>query len=161
MALAIVEADPQGADALWLLREAAIEARRLYPELHAPDDPWPTNAPTRPRGVYLLGYVDGKVVASGALRPLDNAVAEVRRMYVIPSARRAGHAAQMLRALEAAAGDMSYSTLRLETGYRQLPAIALYLCSGYRRIDPFGPYADDPTSVCFEKHVGGTRSSPP
>jgi len=82
-------------------------------------------------------------------------------MYVIPSARRAGHAAQMLRALEAAAGDMSYSTLRLETGYRQLPAIALYMSSGYRRIDPFGPYADDPTSVCFEKHVGGTRSSPP
>ena len=161
MALAIVEADPQGADALWLLRQAAIEARRLYPELHAPDDPLPTNAPARPRSVYLLGYVDGKVVASGALRPLDSAVAEVRRMYVIPSARRAGHATQMLRALEAAAGDMSYSTLRLETGYRQLPAIALYLRSGYRRIDPFGPYADDPTSVCFEKHVGGTRSSPP
>jgi hypothetical protein len=56
---------------------------------------------------------------------------------------------------------MNYSTLRLETGYRQLPAIALYLRRGYRRIDPFGPYADDPTSVCFEKHVDGTRSSPP
>jgi GNAT superfamily N-acetyltransferase len=161
MALAIVEADPQGADARWLLREAAIEARGLYPELHAPGDPWPTNAPARPRGVYLLGYVDGKVVASGALRPLDGTVAEVRRMYVLPSARRAGHAAQMLRALEAAARDMRYSTLRLETGYRQLPAIALYLRSGYRRIDPFGPYADDPTSVCFEKQVGGTQSSPP
>jgi len=160
MALNIVEADPQGADALSLLREAAIEARGLYPELHAPDDPWPTNAPTRPRGVYLLGYLDGKVVASGALRPLDDDAAEVRRMYVTPSARRAGCAAQMLRALEAAAGDRGYSILRLETGYRQLPAIALYLRSGYHRIDPFGPYTDDPTSVCFEKHIGRSRSSP-
>jgi hypothetical protein len=62
MALAVVEADPQGADALWLLREAAIEARGLYPELHAPGDPWPTNAPAGPRGVYLLGYVDAPTI---------------------------------------------------------------------------------------------------
>jgi GNAT superfamily N-acetyltransferase len=159
MALDIVEADPQGADARSLLHEAAVEARALYPELHAPDAPWPTNAPTPPRGVYLLGYVDGKVVASGALRPLDDAVVEVRRMYVAVSARRAGCATQMLRALETTAAGMGYSTLRLETGYRQLPAIALYLRSGYRRIDPFGPYADDPTSVCFEKHIGGASAS--
>jgi putative acetyltransferase len=161
VAMNIVEADPQGADAQSLLHEAAVEARALYPELQAPDAPWPTNSPTPPRGVYLLGYADGKVVASGALRPLDDAVVEVRRMYVAVAARRAGCATQMLRALETTAAGMGYSTVRLETGYRQLPAIALYLRSGYRRIDPFGPYADDPTSVCFEKHIGRAGSSPP
>lgn len=160
MAISIVEVDPQGAEALSLLREAAVEARALYPELQAPDAPWPTNGPTSPGGIYLLGYVDGTVVASGALRRLDDAVAEVRRMFVTASARRAGCAAQMLRALETTAASMGYSTLRLETGYRQLPAIALYLHSGYRRIDPFGPYVDDPTSVCFEKYIGRVRSSP-
>jgi hypothetical protein len=31
--------------------------------------------------------------------------------------------------------------------------MALYQACGYRRIAPFGAYADDPASVCFEKPV--------
>lgn len=151
--LTIVEADPQGPAALALLREAAIEARALYPELQAPDAPWPTNPPTPAGGVYLIGYDGDRALACGALRPLQDGVVEVRRMYVAAPARRQGLGNQMLRALERSAARLGYVAMRLETGYRQLPAIGMYLAYGFERIEPFGPYVNDPTSVCFEKRV--------
>lgn len=145
--------DPQGDDALALLREAAIEARALYPELFDADSPWPGNAPAAPRSVYLVAYVDSLPCACGALRALSNDCAEVRRMYVLKTARRGGLARAVLQALEAEARELGYTSLRLETGMRQQPAMALYRAQGFVQIPPFGDYASDPTSVCFEKHL--------
>jgi putative acetyltransferase len=149
----IKEVDPQGTDALALLREAAIEARELYPEFSSPGTPWPTNSPTPDRGIYLVVYVEGEPVACGALRPLDQSVAEVRRMFVVKHARRGGLGRAILRALEATADGFGYKLMRLETGHRQLPAMALYTSYGFTGIDPFGEYVNDPTSVCYEKVV--------
>lgn len=147
------EADPQGADAMGLLREAAIEARQLYPELFAPGAPWPVNPPTPHRGVYLVAYVDDQPVACGALRPLDAHAVEVRRMFVTHGARRRGMAQAMLAELEKRAVAFGYRVMRLETGKRQASAMALYEKLGFRRIPPFGAYANDPVSVCFEKRI--------
>ena len=151
--LKIVEVDPQGADALKLLQEAAIEARQLYLEEFAPDAPWPVNGPTPDRGVYLLAYLEGKPLACGALRPIDQATVEVRRMFVTKKARRNGLARAMLGELEIRAAGFGYSSIRLETGNRQLSAMALYETLGFRRIAAFGEYANDRLSVCFEKTV--------
>lgn len=147
----IVESDPQGADALALLRAAAIEARALYPELQGPDEPWPTNGPTPPRGAYFVAYVAGRPLAMGAHRPLDELTSEVRRMYTLASARRTGAARAILTAVERHARAQGFRVLKLETGYRQLPAMRLYETMGYRAIEPFGAYVGDPTSRCFEK----------
>lgn len=146
----ITPCDPQGEDALALLREAAIEARELYPELHVEGAPWSTNPPPPPRGAYVLAYFDGRPVGCGALRPIDDRVVEVRRMYVLRSARRAGIARALLAHLERAARGLGYATMRLETGCRQQPAMALYESFGFMRIAPFGEYVSDPTSVCYE-----------
>lgn len=151
--LEIRPVDPQGDDALALLREAAIDARALYPELHRPDAPWPTNPPNPPRGIYLVAYLDGQPTACGALRPLSADCAEVRRIYVLKQARRGGLARAVLQALEAEALALGYKQLRLETGMRQLPAMALYRAQGFVQIPPFGEHVDDPTSVCFEKQL--------
>jgi hypothetical protein len=51
-----------------------------------------------------------------------------------------------------------YEWLRLETGNRQGPAISLYERYGFSRIEPFGCYVQDPTSVCYELRVN-TESS--
>ena len=48
--------NPQGTDALSLRREAAIEARALYPELHSEGTPWPGNSPTPLGGTYVIAY---------------------------------------------------------------------------------------------------------
>lgn len=155
----VAEVDPQGHDAIALLREAALEARGLYPELHGPNDPWPTNGPTPPRGAYFVAYRDGRAVGMGAHRPIDQAASEVRRMYVVREERHAGVAQAILRAIEAHAGAQGFRLLRLETGNRQEPAIRLYERFGFHRIPAFGSYVDDPTSVCFEKALSGQATS--
>jgi len=152
-ALVIAEADPLDDEALSLLRKAAIEARALYPELFAPDAPWPVNVPTPPRGAFLLAHLGTEPVACGAIRPLQDRVAEVHRMYVVASARRQGVARALLAALEARAASLGFAILRLETGYRQAPAMALYESCGFRRTAAFGQYLNDPVSVCYEKSL--------
>jgi putative acetyltransferase len=152
-AFAIETADPQGTEAMSLLREAAFEARALYPELIAPNAPLPANPPLQERAAYFVAFLAGIPIGCGALRPLDEATAEVRRMYVLPSHRRAGIARALLAHLERTAAALHYTLIRLETGNRQLPAMALYESFGFRRIAPFGEYANDPTSVCYEKRV--------
>lgn len=151
--LRIVEVDPQCSDASGLLREAAIEARALYPELFDTNSAWPTNAPSLPGCFYLLAYLDQQAVASGAIRPLEESVAEVRRIFVTRAARGNGIARQILIDLEARAQRAGYETLRLETGCKQKPAIMLYESLGYVRIEAFGEYVGDPTSICFEKSI--------
>jgi GNAT superfamily N-acetyltransferase len=145
--------DPQGADALSLLREAAIEARALYPALHDEGASWPGNAPTPPGGTYLIAYDGDTPIACGALRPIDRTSVEVRRMFVLKHARRCGLARSMLAALEREASRLGYSVMRLETGHRQTAAVALYESCGFERIALFGEHVGDPTSVCFEKQV--------
>jgi GNAT superfamily N-acetyltransferase len=102
-AINIVEVDPTGDAALALLREAAIEARALYPEHFAANTAWPQNEPTPERGVYLVAYLDGMPVACGALRPIDENSVEIRRMFVTHAARRKGLARAILIELEARA----------------------------------------------------------
>jgi putative acetyltransferase len=149
----IIEVDPRGGDALALLHEAAGEARKLYPEHFAVDAPWPANPPTPERGVYLLGYQAGNPIACGALRPIDDDCVEIRRMFVTATARRRGLARVILRELEIRAAGFAYTIMRLETGNRQLSAMALYETLGFKRIAPFGAYVNDPLSICFEKTV--------
>lgn len=151
--------DPLSAAALVLLRAAAVEARELYPEFQTPDTPWPTNLPTPPRGIYLVAFVDSAPVACGALRPIDEQVAEVRRMFVLEGARRRGHARFVLSALEAHAMTSGFTVMRLETGNRQSAAMALYESCGFVRISPFGEYIGDPTSVCYEKRIASELSA--
>jgi GNAT superfamily N-acetyltransferase len=149
----IVESNPEGHDALALLREAAIEARELYPELHDPEAPWPTNQPTPPRGAYFVAYAGSRAVGMGAHRPLEEETTEVRRMYVLRSARRNGVARAILAQIEEDARARGFRRLVLETGNRQRPAMKLYESSGFHRVAPFGNYRADPTSVCYEKHI--------
>ena len=59
-------ADPQGPQAMSLLREAALEARRLYRRIDVgvplrqfidSNAPIPTNAPLPPRGAYFIAFL--------------------------------------------------------------------------------------------------------
>lgn len=151
MAAVIRDVDPQGADAMALLAEASADARALYPELFAPDSPPARNAPLGDGDVYVVAYIGGVPLACGALRRIDGEIAELRRMYVHREHRRRGLAAAVLRHLEGAALGLGYGRIVLETGYRQEPAMRLYEHGGYARIEPFGEYIGDPTSVCFAK----------
>jgi putative acetyltransferase len=152
--LRIEAKDPLSSEALFLLHEAALEARQLYSDLIDPAAPMPANQPLQPGDVYLVALSGGNPVGCGALRKIDDRTAEVRRMYVLARHRRAGIARAILHRLDEDAHRFGYNLLLLETGNRQRPAMKLYETFGFARIDPFGPYVDDPTSVCYAKRVG-------
>jgi putative acetyltransferase len=84
--------------------------------------------------------------------------AELKRMFVAPEARGAGVATALLSALEATAVELGVPRLVLETGPRQPEAIALYEKHGYAAIPNFGPYINDPLSLCFAKDLPARRS---
>ncbi len=105
----------------------------------------------RPGAVFLVARLDGKPAGCGAIVPLEGDCGEVKRMFVRSDLRGRGIARAILAELEGRARGFGYGRLRLETGVKQPEAIRLYEKAGYRRIDNFGHYAGDPTSVCFEK----------
>jgi GNAT superfamily N-acetyltransferase len=90
-----------------------------------------------PDGVFVLVEVDGRVVAGGGVRRLGDDVGEIKRMFVLPEARGQGHARRLLQALEAAALDLGYERLRLDTAQSMTTAMSLYRRSGYRDIPDY------------------------
>jgi GNAT superfamily N-acetyltransferase len=150
-------ANPLGPDAAGLLQEMTAEIRARYADLLDAAGPQPVNDSLVFRSTYLIARIAGEPVGCAALRPIDEQTAEVRRMYVIPAARRRGIARRLLSELEQQAGEFGYSILRLETGNRQHEAIALYESRGFHRIAPYGWHARDPLSICFEKAVRAPR----
>jgi len=94
-------------------------------------------------------------VACGGLRLVAADVGELKRMYVVPTARRRGIARALLHHLEDGARLLGASRLRLETGLNQPEAIALYESAGYQPTEPFGPYAEHVLARHLAKSLSG------
>ena len=96
-----------------------------------------------PAGRFVVASLDGEPVGCGALKRIDDAAGEIKRVWVAKSARGLGIARRMLRKLEAAARDMGLATLRLDTNKALFEAHALYRKEGYRDVERFNdnPYA--------------------
>jgi GNAT superfamily N-acetyltransferase len=141
--------DPAGAD-LRQRQRAELDAR------YGTDDHEPGAPPSAADTDLFLVAVDrdtGEAIACGALRRLDSTAAEIKRMYVAPRMRGTGVAADVLRALESAADERGWRTLRLETGTEQPDAMRFYRREGYREIPLFGSYIGSSLSVCFEREL--------
>lgn len=107
----------------------------------------------KPDGAFLVGWENGEPVACGGVCRYDETTAEIRRMYVAPQARGRGLGRLVLTALEDEARALGYAFVRLETGSAQPEAIRLYASSGFEPIPRYGPFVDDPRSVCLEKRL--------
>jgi GNAT superfamily N-acetyltransferase len=103
-----------------------------------------------PGGAFVIGREDGRAVAGGGITRLGPGVAEIKRMYVVPVARRRGHARRLLAALEDAARELGYARVRLDTGARQPHARALYEAAGFQ---PIPDYNDNPKAAYWGEKV--------
>lgn len=129
------------------------ELDSLYPEEGANHFRLDEKETVPGRGAFLVAFWREIPVGCGALRRLEAGTAEIKRMYVDPAARGRGIGRALLEALEAEARILDATRIVLETGDRQVEAMALYRRAGFRRMPTFGEYVDSPLSVCMEKHL--------
>ncbi|MER7988565.1 GNAT family N-acetyltransferase [Streptomyces noursei] len=115
-----------------------------------------------PRGLYLIAYEDGRPLATGGWRVQDDTAAgyatgdaEIKRMFVVPTARGRGLARRILAALESDARAAGRLRMVLETGTEQPEALALYASSGYALVAKFGFYRTYESSRCMAKPLVG------
>jgi len=101
----------------------------------------------------LLLMFNEQAIGCGAFRPMDNGIAEVKRMFVHSDHRGKGLSKLILKELESWIKEKQYTYIQLETGSKNIAALSLYPATGYEPIEPFGPYKSLPDSFCFRKKV--------
>jgi len=87
-------------------------------------------------------------VGCGALRPLGEGVAELKRMYARPGS---GAGSSLLDALERQARAFGYAEVWLETRKVNVRAVAFYEKHGYCTIPNCGKYVGRTEAVCLGK----------
>ena len=86
-----------------------------------------------PQGRLLLARASsGEFLGCVALRPLDDKTCEMKRLYTRPAARGAGVGKALVDAIIAAAREIGYTRMRLDTVAGKMDAaIALYRQYGF------------------------------
>ena len=148
----IQRVDPRIPDAQRLITELDAYQSALYPpESNHLDG---TAELISPNVTFVVAYQDGQAVGCGAAKVMeDGEYGEIKRLYVSPSARGAGVARAMMALLESDMAALGVNVTRLETGIHQEAAVRLYERLGYKRIEPFGSYQQDPLSIFMEKQL--------
>ena len=109
-----------------------------------------------PAGVFLVARLRDEPVGCGGLKLHDDAPAEIKRMWVAPTARGLGVGRRLLDELEGRAVANGCRTVQLDTNGTLVEAIAMYRGAGYRQVKAFNdePYADH----WFEKKLSSSRA---
>ena len=149
ISIAVERADAPGVHDL--LQASDDFHNALYP----PEENYLLDASTllMPEVTVVVARSAGRAVGMGALVVTGGGFAEVKRMFVVDSARGGGVAGDILLALEEVARSLSLATIRLETGPDQPAAIAFYTRRGYVPVEAFDPYLDATNSLFFAKRL--------
>jgi GNAT superfamily N-acetyltransferase len=86
-------------------------------------------------GEFLVGELEGRIVAMGALKRHDDGSGEIGRMRVHPDCWRRGFGQMILTALEGRARELGFRRLWLVTTIGQTAARQLYEKNGYRPLE--------------------------
>jgi DNA-binding MarR family transcriptional regulator/GNAT superfamily N-acetyltransferase len=103
-----------------------------------------TDELVEPRGLLLVARLRSEPMGCGAVKLHGSEPAEIKRMWVAPSARGLGLGRRILKELERYARAHGASVAHLETNRALDEAIALYRSAGYVEVARFNdePYAD-------------------
>lgn len=85
-------------------------------------------------GDFLVGELDGHLVAMGGIRPNSQEQAEVNRVRVHPAFRQQGFGRALMRALEDSARRLGFREMHLDTATNQPEAVAFYRALGYKEV---------------------------
>jgi DNA-binding MarR family transcriptional regulator/GNAT superfamily N-acetyltransferase len=98
---------------------------------------------TEPAGLLLVARLRGEPIGCGALKFHGTQPAEIKRMWVAPTARGLGVGRRLLSELEDRARERGTTHVRLETNKTLKEAGGLYRSAGYDEVAAFNdePYA--------------------
>ena len=101
------------------------------------------------QGEFLVGFLESRLVATGALRRVSSDTAEVKRMRVHPDHWRQGYGQAVFNRLQARAVELGYRKLILDPLAQQTAARQFYLKNGFRKFEckQIGPF----DCLLFEK----------
>lgn len=140
---------PRQPDVVTLIRQSDALMQSLYPaeSNHLVD----VDALAQPHVHVFVARENGRALGCGAFVLGPDGRAEMKRVFVDSAARGQGVACAIMDALEREAASLGVTLMQLETGIKQLEAIALYRKFGYVERGPFGAYKPDPLSLFMEK----------
>ena len=146
----IIATDPNAPDALLLMDELSQSLESITGSTGR--NSFDIKDVYVPRSLFVIAYDnDGEAIGCGAIRPINENIAEVKRMFAKTKAIGVGTA--ILHHLEIEAKKMGYSALWLETRLINKRAVSFYEKRGYYCINNYGKYVDKPEAVCFEKKI--------
>jgi DNA-binding MarR family transcriptional regulator len=149
----VKEVNPRAPEARYCLGEYYAELARRFKQgfdVALSRDPDAKDM-IRPRGVFVVAMSDTLPVGCVALKGGAGEIAEIKRLWVAPSARGLGLGRRLMNAAESAARELGIKVLRLDTNSALPEAGQLYRTSGWSQIPRFNddPYPD----LFFEKHL--------
>jgi GNAT superfamily N-acetyltransferase len=137
--------DPTTRDARWCLEQYFAELDTRFDAGFDPTRSLPADAYelVPPAGALIVARLGEQPIGCGAIKLHGAAPAELKRMWIAPTARGLGVGRRMLHELEQYARGAGVSVVRLETNRSLTEAIALYRRSGYVEVAAFNtePYA--------------------
>src|SRR4051812_1361992 len=74
-------------------------------------------------GWFVIGEADGRLITMGALRKIDDRIAEIKRMRTQPAMQGKGIGKKVLGLLITKAKELNYTEIILETSDRQTAAL--------------------------------------
>ena len=107
---------------------------------------------SEPTGAIFLLQQAEEFIGCVAIRKKENGIAELKRMYIKPTTRKAGGGTLLLEAALAAAKTFGYKLIRLDTLANMTPAINLYKKHGFYEIAPYY-FNPEENAVFFEKEL--------
>jgi len=142
----IVPVDPEHDHARACLEQYTAElnrrsSRNFDPSVGATALPHETRPPA---GEFFVAYLRGEPVGCGAVKHHLDAPAEIKRMWIAPSARGLGLGRRLLERLEVCARDAGAHVARIETNSVLREALSLYTSAGWIETEAFNdePFAD-------------------
>lgn len=101
--------------------------------------------------VFVVAEINTEIVGCGAIRPIDENIGEVKRMYAKVPGKKIGQT--ILAFLEDKAAIIGYSDLVLETRVKNESAVQFYQKQSYKVIPNYGKYTDRPEAICLGKSL--------
>ena len=146
----IIETQPNTQDAINLMEELSKNLEFITGD--SGKNSFNSNDVCVPRSLFVIAYNEnGEAIGCGAIRPINEYVAEVKRMFA--KTKAIGVGSEILQHLENQAQKLGYSALWVETRLINKRAVSFYEKKGYHRISNYGKYVNKPEAVCFEKNI--------